>query len=514
MDLKEHKTDCSISFFPDEEDGLGFVYKKEKAPASARRAAFKLGIAAAFLGIVSIFIFTPPEDEFPYDEYDESEVAFVDELGDGSVENGTNTASSSAELAELKSSSLSLAALTSSSSVTAPIALQEEPVKTESRTVTLTAKTDKKDTEINATVRKGDSLIAVLKRNGLKNQEATLISMEMNKIYKLKNLRPKQTVAIIKDKDKAFRSLVIADKQGNKFSVVKDETGAYLSLLDEAKIEIRRSTVSGTVNGTFSETADSLNISKAITAQLVKAFSDTINFRTDTKNGDRFELVFEERFNDAGENIGGSKLLFASLSSGGKTYNRYYFKSLSGDWDYYDENGNRTKQALNIWPAGKNKVTSRFGTRRHPILLYPIHHSGIDVGVPIGTPVEAAADGKVVYVGTRGGYGRYVQIKHGSGYATAYAHLNSYASGLKAGDFVKQGSVIAYSGNTGRSTGPHLHFEVIKNGKKVDPLGKGKFFITDKLKGKALKQFIAECDKIKKPYSFAAAEKEPRNPVR
>jgi murein DD-endopeptidase MepM/ murein hydrolase activator NlpD len=496
MEFKNDKKDFSISFFPSEEDGLGFVYQGHKQKDFFKKAVLKIGIASIFLGFVSYVIFTPPKDEFtsvPEEMADEENSELAPLTNEVDI--------SEADLTVSEDASMSLAALTSSS-VTSVVPVSDNGNITESKMVDITADSALNGKEVVATVHSGDNLISLLKRNGIGNRDAFLISTEMDKIYPVKNLRPKQTVSIYKNKDNAFSSLVIKNKNGDNFSVVKDETGAFLALTTNAKIEIRKSRISGKIQKTFSQSAAELNISSSIVSQISKAFSDAINFRTDCRRGDTFELVFEERFNEEGENIGGNKLLFATVSIGGKRYNRYYFKG-NGVEGWFDEKGNKTKQAINVKPIGDKRISSRFGMRRHPILLYPIFHSGIDFATSIGTPVPAAADGKIVYIGTKGGYGKYVQIKHGSGYSTAYAHLNGYNKNLKVGSLVKQGDIIAYSGNTGRSTGPHLHFEIIKNGKKVDPLQKGKFYITEKLQGKTLKKFYAQVDNINKSYNVA-----------
>ena len=497
MEFRNDSKDFSISFFPSEEDGLGFVYQGHKQKDFFKKAILKISIASVFLAVVSYVIFTPPSDEFTSDP---EEMAEDSDIELAPLTNEVEV--SEADLTVSEDASMSLAALTSSS-ITSVAPLSEEEVSTtESRMVDISADSALNGKEITATVRSGDNLISLLKRNGVGNRDAFLISAEMDKIYPVKGLRPNQELSIFKNKDNSFSSLVIKNKNGDNFSVVKDETGAFIALTTNAKIEIRKSRISGKIQKTFSQSAAELKIPSSIVAQISRAFADSVNFRTDCRNGDTFELVFEERFNEDGENIGGNKLLFAAVSIGGKRQSRYYYKG-HGVEGWFDEKGNKTKQAINVKPLGDKRISSRFGMRRHPILLYPIFHSGVDFATPTGTPVPAAADGKIVYIGTRGGYGKYVQLKHSSGYSTAYAHLNGYNKNLKVGSMVKQGDVIAYSGNTGRSTGPHLHFEVIKNGKKVDPFQKGKFYITEKLQGKALKQFYAQVDSINKSYNVA-----------
>ena len=165
--------------------------------------------------------------------------------------------------------------------------------------------------------------------------------------------------------------------------------------------------------------------------------------------------------------------------------------------DYYNSKGIVLKRALDRKPMEfrSARISSRFGWRRHPILKRRILHSGVDYAAPKGTRIYASADGVVKRAQWAGGYGRYVVIRHNSEFSTGYAHMNGFAKGIRPGVRVKQGQVIGYVGSTGRSTGPHLHFEVIKNGKKVDPL-KVKAATGTNLAGKDLQRFKAEVAKI------------------
>ena len=500
MIIKNNEKEYTISFFPSDKDGLGLAYENHTRPDAPKKAFIKILIAAGFLGVISAFVFTPPADE--YSASTDAAIAVSEVNGDPLLTGVTTPAP------EIKSGTLmpsfaskALSALTSSK----PAEPEKEAyITTESRTVTLSPDATTASKEIILKVKSGDNIVTMMKNQGISNAEANRAAAVLGKIYDLKKVRPGQTVTIVKSE--GLFSVTLRDKDYNKFSAVRDETGEFIALTAEAQIEIRKSTINGIVTSSFSQSAENQGIPKVIAAQFIRAFNDVINFKTDLHPGDSFEVVFEERFNDLGENLGNSRLLYGSLKIRNQIYNRYYFKSTNGVWSYYDEQGNSQKQAINVWPVGTTKITSRFGTRRHPILMYTMHHSGVDYAAPIGTPVAAAADGKIVYIGTKGGYGKYVQIKHEQGYATAYAHLNSYNKNLKVGSFVKQGDIVAYSGNTGRSTGPHLHFEVIKNGQKIDPLGAGKFYVYSKLKGPMLTKFMAECAKIKPNINVAKNE--------
>lgn len=505
MDIKDKEFMDSPVCFSTSETDISVSCDNHTSPDAPKQALIKILIAGGFLGFISAFVFTPSSDDYseataiPEPETELAEASDTSDVPDTS--SLTVIPSQPAE-ENISFAAKTLAALTSSAPIEPDESkLEEGSLQTETRTITLNPSDSEHGKEKEYKLKSGESLIALLKRAGTSGTDANKASLAINDIYDVRKLRPGQTVSLIKGEN--LYSVTLTNKDGDKFSAVRDDSGNYIPTTKEAKIEIRKSTVAGVIEVSFSESAEKMGIPKSVSNQISQAFNDKINFKRDIKDGDTFEAVFEQRFNDEGMDMGGSKLLFASIRTGGKTYNRYYYKNRKGVWDYYDENGNGVKKAMNVWPVGKRRISSRFGTRRHPILLYTTTHWGVDYATKIGTPVGAAADGEITFIGNRGGYGKYVQMRHTNGYSTAYAHLNSYNRALKVGDFVKQGQIIAFSGNTGRSTGPHLHFEVIKNGKKVNPLGKGRFMLSNKLKGKELQRFTVECKKVNSNYNVA-----------
>jgi len=173
----------------------------------------------------------------------------------------------------------------------------------------------------------------------------------------------------------------------------------------------------------------------------------------------------------------------------------YRFEGANGDVEYFDQTGQSVKKPLMKTPIDGARITSKFGFRRHPVLGYNKMHKGIDFGAPRGTPIYAAGDGVVQKAGKFSSYGNYVRIKHRAGLETAYAHLNGFKAGVKAGSRVKQGQVIGYVGTTGRSTGPHLHYEIMMNGKQVNPASV-KLAGGRSLSGKELKAFKSNVSKL------------------
>jgi len=243
----------------------------------------------------------------------------------------------------------------------------------------------------------------------------------------------------------------------------------------------------GAIHGSLFESAMAHGVPVAMLTEMIKIFSYDVDFQRDIQPDDRFELMFErgtdKRFNDA-------KLLYASMTLSGKEIKLYRYADQQGGVDYYTQAGESAKKALLKTPVDGAKISSGFGMRFHPILHYSTQHKGIDFAVMSGTPVMAAGSGTIDYAGTNGSYGVYVRIKHDGSHETAYAHLSRLAKGIRPGAHVSQGQTIAYSGSTGRSTGPHLHYEVLVNESQVNPMSV-KFQSGRKLAGKELAKFQA-----------------------
>src|SRR5262249_49516005 len=207
-------------------------------------------------------------------------------------------------------------------------------------------------------------------------------------------------------------------------------------------------------------------------ASLAGAFGYDVDFQRDVLPGDHFELVFERFYDDEGHTVRTGDLLFIALDTrhGPK---RFYAFAAPGDnqTDWYDADGHSARRFLMKTPVNGARLASGFGMRIHPVLGYSLMHRGTDFAAPIGTPIMAAGDGVVERAGPFSTYGNYVKLRHGSEYETAYAHMSRCAPGIKAGAHVSQGQIIGYVGMSGRATGPHLHYEVLKDGDQINPMG-------------------------------------------
>ncbi|WP_051881508.1 M23 family metallopeptidase [Parvularcula oceani] len=212
-------------------------------------------------------------------------------------------------------------------------------------------------------------------------------------------------------------------------------------------------------------------VPREVTARFANLFLYDVDFGRDIRRGDRFEVVYEVFVDEAGRPLGTGDILFAGLTWRGERDARGYYRfEGSGEPRYFDAGGESAERLLMKTPIEGARVTSAFGRRRHPISGYTRQHKGIDFGARPGTPIMAAGDGVIVRADWFGSFGNYVRIRHRGGFETAYAHLQGFGPGIREGATVRQGQVIAYVGSTGRSTGPHLHYEVLKGAKALNPM--------------------------------------------
>ncbi|MFC3325628.1 M23 family metallopeptidase [Mesorhizobium cantuariense] len=240
--------------------------------------------------------------------------------------------------------------------------------------------------------------------------------------------------------------------------------------------------------------AYSYGMSKAMTQRLIKLLASDVDFQSRLNPADRIEVLFSQPDGDD-QTSDSSELLYVSATFGGTTRNFYRFQLQDGSTDYFDEDGSSAEQFLLRNPLPAGKFRSGFGARKHPILGYVRMHTGVDWSAPIGTPIIAAGNGTVEKVGWAGGYGKQIIIRHANGYETSYNHQSAFAKGIEPGVRVRQGQTIGFLGQTGLATGPHLHYELIVNGTKVDPM-RVRLPVGKVLKGDDLVAFKRERERI------------------
>lgn len=327
-------------------------------------------------------------------------------------------------------------------------------------------------------VAKGDSFITILTNKvGMNYNEATRAVNAYKKVFDPRTLRIGQKIifSVVQNTEEekfiSLEKISIEPSLGKRFILVKNIESEYIASIQEDELVDEVVATSGSIEGTLSSAMEKANIPSQIAASFTNIFSFTVDFRRDLRTGDKFEIVYENKINQDGKIIKTGDILYASLILRNDKLSLYRFENPKGVVDYFDEKGMALKRTLHRKPLAfqKARISSPFGRRRHPIYKDLRIHWGVDYAAPRGTAVFAAGDGVVQVSKYNGGYGNYVKIRHNSEYSTAYGHMHRFASGIKPGVRVKQGQIIGYVGNTGKSTGPHLHYEVVKNGKRVNP---------------------------------------------
>lgn len=325
-------------------------------------------------------------------------------------------------------------------------------------------------------VRKGDTLSAILNSSGVPITDVANAINALKKVYRPHNLRIGQKVNISLDinddqgRDLRLNSLSIKISALQNAVVSRNSKGQFHAKKISRPLHIRLIKAGGIIKKTLFTTALQEGIPTDIMMKLISNYSYDVDFQRDIQKNDSFEVLYERYYDDDGDTAKSGKIIFSSLKTRGREIAMYYYKLGNGEEGYYDENGKSIKKSFLKTPVDGARITSSFGRRKHPVLGYTKMHKGMDFGAARGTPIYAAADGIIMESRRKGSYGKYVKIRHANGYSTAYAHLKGYARGIKKGRRVKQGKVIGYVGTTGRSTGPHLHYELIKNGRQINPL--------------------------------------------
>ncbi|MDR0329385.1 MAG: peptidoglycan DD-metalloendopeptidase family protein [Rickettsia sp.] len=334
------------------------------------------------------------------------------------------------------------------------------------------------------TVKKGDTLKAILLRQQIPNNEINQIV----KLIKDKNIESslkigqqlvfdyeinitEQDDEDLASESRILNKITIAYDNVKSLEIIREEESFYAK--DVTKVLNKLITKSSVViNSSFMSALKSLGLSSNSIIELINSYSYQIDFQRQIKNGDTVTVITEKFVTKEGKFSHHGKVLYVSLNLSGKEYNifRYSLDNTSNNHDFFSEDGKSVKRSLLRTPVKLVRVSSHYGNRHHPTLGYTKMHKGVDFAAPTGTPIYAAGNGVITEIGWKSGYGKFIQIKHSQNLSTAYAHASNFAKNLKPGSIVKQGQVIAYVGSTGRTTGPHLHYEVKIGGKNINPM--------------------------------------------
>lgn len=340
-------------------------------------------------------------------------------------------------------------------------------------------------------VKSGDTFIGMLTKLGMDTKNATEAYNVFRKVFDARNLKIGQHIELTATFDiqsrqlEALDTLIIQPERGSKYVLRMNEYDKYEAKAYHEKFTHDVKVVEGKVNASVSASLIGAGVPQRLANEVINNMSHRVNFRTDIRKGDSFVVKYDVSKAANGDVVKTGALLFASFKSGKNTYKIYRFKD-----NFYDDRGQAKKTGLDIKPlAMRNaRISSLFGFRRHPIYKTTKFHSGVDYAAPKGTAIFASGNGTVEMARYVSGYGNFVKIRHNSEYETAYGHMQRFASGIRPGVRVKKGQIIGYVGSTGRSTGPHLHFEILRYGQRINPL-KAKVATGNDLYGGLLAEF-------------------------
>ena len=324
-------------------------------------------------------------------------------------------------------------------------------------------------TKVELKVRNGDSIQRILYDQKISPTEVNNVLNALRREYNIGTLRNDQKVYLI----------VKREKNGNFVSRltvnIDNITSVHVFLNKDNVYETKRVTkiltkknhlVETTIDRGIYRTAKQSGIENSIVAQFARLYGFEVDFQRDLKKNDKIKIFYERYLDDDGVSQRTGNIIYSEITNVERNIVLYRYEYPNGSIAYFTPEGKSIEKSLMRTPINGAKLSSRYGFRIHPILGYNQMHQGTDFAAPIGTPVMASGAGTVEYSGWKGGYGKFISIRHSPVYQTNYAHLQDYAKGMRRGTKVQQGKVIGYLGSTGSSTGPHLHYEVVVNGRK------------------------------------------------
>ena len=317
------------------------------------------------------------------------------------------------------------------------------------------------------TVKKGDSASTIFSKLEIHRDLHPLLAIPAAQEV-LNNLRPGNQIRLRKDEG-GLTELYCDISKTSRLHVTREDNKLFANLLED-DIELRRMITQGEIERSLIGSGKKAGLSSNLVMQLVDIFAYDIDFALDIREGDKFKVIYEEHYAN-GEKLAGGDILAAEFTNRGRNYKALRFTDKRGKVRYYTPDGKSLRKAFLRTPVNFSRISSHFDPRRkHPILNTIKAHRGVDYAAPTGTPVKATGDGKIIFRGKQGGYGKAVILQHGNTYSTLYGHLSRYKKGQKSGEWVKQGEIIGYVGKTGRATGPHLHYEFRVKGAHKNPL--------------------------------------------
>ena len=324
----------------------------------------------------------------------------------------------------------------------------------------------------NYTINKGDTIQKILKKFKVENSEIQKVINQYKKFSNPSQLSVGNTIDIIVAKNALNDSSSIIKfsvpiSKSTTIAITKNDENKIISQKIITKLYKKKTIAENIITNNLYSAAMEAKINPETIIEFARIFGFEVDFQRDLRKNDYFKILYEKYFDENGQYIKSGSILYAHMSVNGREISLYKFGK-DKDFGYFDVNGKSVEKALMKTPINGARLSSSYGMRKHPILGFNKMHKGTDFAAPSGTPIMASGSGTIIRAKWCGGGGNCIKIKHNSTYETVYAHMKSFAKGMKVGKKVKQGQIIGYVGSTGMSTGPHLHYEVIVNGKHVN----------------------------------------------
>ncbi len=346
-------------------------------------------------------------------------------------------------------------------------------------------------------VEEGEILMAELLEIATDTRQAHAATFALGEVFNLRRIRAGQHVDAVFDDD-GLLELAMTPVPGERIVVRRGDDDTYTAEQTELPLELQYVAAGGKIVSSLYQAAVDEDVPVGVLQRMILSYSFDIDFQREIQRGDSFSILYERFVDEAGDVVRYGLPLFMSLNVSGAPLPVYRFTPQSGFADYFNDVGESVRKALLRTPVDGARITSGFGQRT--LFGYTAMHKGVDFGVPTGTPVMAAGNGVIEALGYNGGYGNYIRIRHNGTYKTAYAHMSRYAEGLAAGSRVRQGQTIGFVGSTGRSTGPHLHYEVLVNNVQINPLDV-RLPAGEILAGDELERFYSRRDQLDELFS-------------
>jgi murein DD-endopeptidase MepM/ murein hydrolase activator NlpD len=320
------------------------------------------------------------------------------------------------------------------------------------------------------TISRGDNLAKIFSRLKFSPQDVHKVVTASKDAMILKKLLPGRQLGVLRDEQGRLQAVRYHVKPTEILHIWTEEDTSWKSEIVRPLVDTKINFASAVIEDSLFLAGKRAGLEDPLVMTLADIYSWDIDFLQDIRPGDRFQVLYEEQYID-GERVDVGPILAASFETRGKVLDVYRFTDAHEKTGYYTADGQSVRKAFLRTPVKFTRISSKFDlNRKHPVLHKIRAHKGVDYAAPSGTPIKATGDGKIIFCGEHGGFGNVIKIQHGSRYTTVYAHLKSFARGVKQGKAVKQGQIIGYVGMTGLATGPHLHYEFQVDGQHKNPL--------------------------------------------